>query len=364
MSGTEQSAEKSHEATPKKLADARKKGEVARSTDVAAAAGYIALLLIGAGFGAASLSAIGAVLGVLLDQSPALSADLFSGGTQAATGGVLADLAGPVSLWLAGPGVAVLLAIVAQRALVFAPDKLQPRLSRISLIQNAKNKFGRNGWFEFAKSFAKLTVYSVVLALFLVAHVDTLIAAVQGAPRLAVAVMLHLCLQFLGIVILVAVAIAVIDYAWQYHEHLRKHRMSRQEVLDEMKQAEGDPHFKQQRRQRGQEIAMNRMLGDVPQADVVVVNPTHVAVALKWSRAPGAAPECVAKGVDEIALRIRAIAQDSGVPIHRDAPTARALFGAVDIGQEIPEAHYLPVAAAIRYADRIRARAKGRPWQG
>jgi flagellar biosynthetic protein FlhB len=99
------------------------------------------------------------------------------------------------------------------------------------------------------------------------------------------------------------------------------------------------------------------MMADVPKADVVIVNPTHVAVALKWNRTGGGAPVCVAKGVDEVALRIRAVAMDSGVPVRRDPPTARALHAAVGIGEEIRAEHYRPVAAAIRFADAMRRRA-------
>jgi flagellar biosynthetic protein FlhB len=149
-----------------------------------------------------------------------------------------------------------------------------------------------------------------------------------------------------------------IDYMWQYQEHLRKNRMSHKEMMDEFKQNEGDPHMKQQRRQKGYEIAMNQMLADVPEADVVIVNPTHYAVALKWSRLPGEAPVCVAKGVDEIAARIREAAAEAGVPIHRNPPTARALHASVDIGHEILPDQYQAVAAAIRFAEMMRKKAR------
>ena len=105
---------------------------------------------------------------------------------------------------------------------------------------------------------------------------------------------------------------------------------------------------------------MNRMMADVPTADVVVVNPTHYAVALKWNRTPGAAPVCVAKGVDEVAASIREAANLAGVPLHHDPPTARALHATTDLGQEISEEHYRAVAAAIRFAEQMRKRAKGR----
>jgi flagellar biosynthetic protein FlhB len=134
--------------------------------------------------------------------------------------------------------------------------------------------------------------------------------------------------------------------------------MSRKEMLDEFKANEGDPHLKSARRQRAQEVATNRMLTDVAKADVVVVNPTHYAVALRWDRTKRGAPICVAKGVDEIARRIRERAAEHGIPIHRDPPTARAMHASVEIGQEIRPEHYRAVAAAIRFADSMRKRAR------
>lgn len=136
--------------------------------------------------------------------------------------------------------------------------------------------------------------------------------------------------------------------------------MSRKELMDESKETEGDPHIRQQRRQKGYDIATNRMLSEVPNADVVIVNPEHFAVALKWERASGRAPICIAKGQDEVALRIRRAAAETGVPIRRDPPTARAIYASVDIGREIHSEHYRPVAAAIRFAEAMRARARER----
>jgi flagellar biosynthetic protein FlhB len=149
------------------------------------------------------------------------------------------------------------------------------------------------------------------------------------------------------------------DFLWQRAQFLRRQRMSLKELRDESKETEGDPHTKQMRRQKGYDIAMNQMLSDVPDADVIVVNPEHYAVALTWARSDGTAPVCVAKGVDEIASRIREVAIESGVPIYRDPPTARALFATMEIGDEIPVDHYRAIAAAIRFADAIREKARG-----
>ncbi len=124
-----------------------------------------------------------------------------------------------------------------------------------------------------------------------------------------------------------------------------------------MKEQEGDPTMKQNRRERGQAIARNQMMKDVPSADVVIVNPTHYAVALKWDRKAGGAPICVAKGTDEIALKIREIAAISGVPIRSDPPTARAIHASVEIGEEVKREHYAAVAAAIHFADAMRKKA-------
>ena len=179
-------------------------------------------------------------------------------------------------------------------------------------------------------------------------------------PMIVAGLLGRLCIEFLFVVLAVSLSIGGIDALWQHKEHLRKNRMSRKEVMDENKATEGDPHMKQQRRQRGYDIATSQMMADVPTADVVIVNPTHYAVALRWSRKRGEVPVCVAKGVDEIARSIREIAMESGVPIQSDPPTARALYATTDIGQEIDESHYQGVAAAIRFAEDMRKRARAR----
>ncbi|SFT95486.1 EscU/YscU/HrcU family type III secretion system export apparatus switch protein [Sedimentitalea nanhaiensis] len=357
--GAQDESEKSHEATPQKLLKAREKGEVAKSTDLSVAASYGGLLLAALAAGAESVRQLGTTLTVLLDQPESLSDLILTGPASAPVGALLNAVARSLAPWFVIPALAVLLSILAQRAFVVAPSKIQPKLSRISLISNAKNKFGRSGLFEFAKSFVKLLLYSICLGLFLKIRLPDVVALIGSSPMLVASQLARMCIEFLFLVLLIATVIGGIDAVWQHKEHLRKNMMSRKEVTDESKEAEGDPHFKQKRRQRGQEIAMNQMMAEVPNADVIVVNPTHYAVALKWSRTPGAAPICVAKGVDEIAASIRNAANLAGVPIHHDPPTARALHATVELGQEILEEQYLAVAAAIRFAERMRKRAKG-----
>ena len=358
MSGPQEEAEKSHEATPQKLLDARKKGELAKSNDLLTAAAYAGLLAALLLSGEAGIKNLGSALMILMDQAHSLGPLFLSGGISPALGGLLFAVASTLAPFFVFPAIAVLGAVFAQRAMVFAPTKLQPKLSRISPISNAKNKFGRSGLFEFSKSFAKLCIYSIILALFLNTRLTEMISAVQTSPHLALALMAELCVAFLFIVVLISCAIGGIDAVWQHFEHLRKNRMSRKELMDETKNSEGDPHLKQERRQRAMAIAQNQMMGEVPNADVIIVNPTHYAVALKWSRAPGTAPTCVAKGVDEIARTIREAGIEAGVPIHSDPPTARALFATTELGEEIAPEHYAAVAAAIRFAETMRKKAR------
>ena len=356
---TEDSGEKEHEASQKKLDDARARGEVVRSAELAVAAGYGGLFLVAAGVGAEALKSFGAHGVTMLDRAETLSTAMLGGGVAVAGGAIGAAIL-PTLPFFVAPAVAVVAIIFVQRAWVFAPEKLQPKLSRIDPIANAKQKFGRGGLFEFAKSTLKLILISLLLGIFLSTRLPRALTAQGIDPGLAVAELSRMMVEFLFLVLLISAALGAIDYLWQRHEYLRKNRMSRQELMDELKQSEGDPHVRGQRRQRAEAIATNRMLADVPKADVVVVNPTHYAVALRWNRASGRAPVCVAKGADEIAARIREAAATAGVPIHSDPPTARALHASVEIGHEIRPEHYAPVAAAIRFAERMRKRARER----
>ncbi|MDT8857982.1 flagellar type III secretion system protein FlhB [Paracoccaceae bacterium Fryx2] len=360
MSGEDESGEKEYEATARRLDQARTKGEIARSQDLPTAAAYAGLLVAAWALGEASLRRAGQVGAVLLDQADLLSR-IFTTEGGAPFGGLLAAFALALAPFFLLPAMGVLVAVLAQRSLVFTPDKIMPKLSRISLVAGAKNKFGRSGLFEFAKSFVKLVIISVALGLFLVRQGDRILGTLHLTPALMTATLLQMVVEFLFLILLIATAIGGVDYLWQAAEHRRRHRMSRKEVMDEHKESEGDPQTKAQRRQRGYDIATNRMLADVATADVVIVNPTHYAVALKWNRAGGRAPVCVAKGVDEIAARIRERAAVAGVPLHRDPPTARALHAAVKIGQEVQPEHYRTVAAAIRFAEAMRR--KARAWR-
>ncbi|MDF2233504.1 flagellar type III secretion system protein FlhB [Albimonas sp. CAU 1670] len=362
MAGGEDGGEKTHEPTPRKLEDARRKGEVAKSADVGVAAIYIAMLATVGAFGGSAAVGAGSVLAGFVENADQLQGKVLGPGGALLSARAVGQAVAPALPLLLAPFVAAVLAYAAQMAIVFAPSKLAPKLSRIDPIANAGNKFGPTGLAEFAKSTVKLVAISIILALFMAAEADRIVALVRADPLAIGPEMVRVGVALLATIAAVAVMIAAADLLWQRFDHARKHRMSFQELKEEMKESEGDPHLKGERRRRAEKIASNRMMAEVPKADVVIVNPTHVAVALKWSRRPGSAPECVAKGEDAVALAIREKAQEAGVPIHHDPPTARALLATVEIGEEVAPEHYKAVAAAIRYAEKMRALAREKGW--
>ena len=360
MSEGESSGEKTYDPTPSKIAEARRKGDVPRSPDVNAAASYLALLAVILTVGAWSIDRAAAVLMIFIDQPDRLMGLVLGPGGAGLSAGIMLDTMTALAPLFLVPFAAVLVSLFAQQAFAFSGEKLKPKLSRLSLVANAKQKFGPTGLVEFAKAAVKLVAISVAVFYVLSGDIDAMVGAATADPRVVGALMMDELVRLLIITCLIAVSIGGLDLVWQRFDHARKLRMSFQDMREEMKQSDGDPHVKAQRRARGEAIATNRMLLDVPKADVVIVNPTHYAVALKWSRAKGSAPVCVAKGEDAVALKIRAIAATANIPIHSDPPAARALHATAVIGREISPEHYRAVAAAIRFADRMRRAAKAR----
>lgn len=356
----DQGQEKSHEPTQRKLDQAREKGDVAKSTDVAAAAAYLAMLAALLGAGAASALAFGEALFPFLGSVDRLEGRVLGPGGLALGGAMAGKAALAVLPFFALPFAAVVAAYVAQGAVVASGQKLAPKMSKISPLSQAKQKFGPSGLMDFAKSAVKMALISAGVWFWLMDRVPTLVGLAAGDARALPRQLGDTLASLLIVVAAIAVAIAAVDVVWQRFDHARKLRMSHEELKKESKEVEGDPHLRAKRRQRAEEIATNRMLLDVPKADVVIVNPEHYAVALQWSRKPGSAPVCVAKGVEEVAARIRAKAAEAGVPLHRDPPTARSIHGLVEIGRQIRPEHYRAVAAALRFAAEMRERARGR----
>ncbi len=336
----------------RRLDKAREDGDAIRSEELQAAFAMAGLLLALAVAGGWVVREAGTAGAEFLSRP-----DLLTRSGAAETAGLALRMFGLPLLLLAGPALAVLGWLIGSRGLVLAPSRLAIKFSRLSVIGNATQKFGRAGLVDFARRALKMLVIGTVLALYLTAGADVLFQSARLDTGQIALLMGDRILGFLGLVVLIAAVFGAADYLWQRMEFLRRHRMTRKEMTDEMRDSEGDPHLKADRRRRAQEIANRKMLVDVPKADVIIVNPTHYAVALRWDRRKGHAPVCVAKGADEMAARIRTLAQEAGVPIRRDPPTARALFAVLDVGQEIRREHYAAVAAAIRFADALRQRA-------
>ena len=357
MSGQDDDTLREHEPSQRKLDDARKNGDVPRSMELTTAAVYAGLVLALFLSGRSAVEHAGSAGAMLLGQSDRLAPAFLQAG-RAPAAGVLVDFVLPFLPIFALPLVAVFLSAAGQRSLIFSPDKLMPKLSRLSPITTFGQKFGREGLFEFGKSFVKLIVICILVVVLVVRHAPDMLLSLHLSEGQSTALLVQILMEFLMLALLTTAIFGGFDYGWQYLQHRRRNRMSWQEMVDEHKESDGDPHMKFQRRQRGREIAMNRMLQDVATADVVVVNPTHYAVALKWRRGDKSAPICVAKGVDDVAARIREKAAEVGIPIHRDPPTARAIYAGVEVGAPIRPEHFKAVAAAIRFAEAMRKKAR------
>jgi flagellar biosynthesis protein FlhB len=297
-------------------------------------------------------------LGMTLLAEPDRLAPRFLTATAGTATPILGAVAPPLLLLFGLPTLLIIAVAFAQRALVFVPNRIAPRWSRLSPAAALKSRLGREGLVNFAKSLTKAVAVLLVLTFALGPEMRSMFARYDIPAAPSALWLLQVMLRLLAIASVMAVVFGGLDYGWQWWLFRQRAMMSREELKAEMKDQEGDPHLKAHRRQRAQEIAMNRMLADVKTADVILVNPTHYAVALKWKRQDSRPPVVVAKGVDEIAARIRERAAEAGVPIFRDPPTARALYAQVDIGKTIRPDHYKAVAAAIRFGEAMRKRAK------
>ncbi|MGR3514771.1 MAG: flagellar type III secretion system protein FlhB [Paracoccaceae bacterium] len=352
-------SEKPFEATPRKLEEARKRGEVPMSQDLITFGTYAAILTAIVTVGAWSIEKTGRAMQPYLLIPDRLAMYVFEEEGRQWHSAMLMEFGVGILPWFIMPVIFALSVAFLQGALVFSTQKLQPKLNRISPIKNAKQKYGAEGLFNFLKSFLKLLVYCAILAFVLRQHWAEILSMAAIPARQSLLIMASICFQFLAVSTVAMLAISVVDFFWQRAQFMRRQRMSLKELKDELKETEGDPFTKQARRQMAQDISTNQMLADVPDADVIVVNPEHYAVALKWERKRETAPICVAKGVDEIAARIREVATENAIPIFRDPPTARALFSTVDIGEEVTVDLYQAIAAAIRFADAMRMKARG-----
>lgn len=356
MSGASDDQDKSHDPTPSRLEKARREGDVAQSKEANAAAQQLAFYGALLFAGATGSAEIARRLSSFLQRPEDVASFAFARGGDSVVFALLAQSALPAAPFFLAPTLVVVLALVAQRAVTIAPAKLKPKFSRISPMGNARQKFGPHGLGEFLKSALKLAAV-IGLAYFVIGdRIHELPAFSRLSPRALGALLLQEATLFIGLMVAFLVGFATIDLPLAHANHARRLRMSNDELRRESKENEGDPYFKMLRREKAKALSVSRMMRDVPKASVVIVNPEHYAVALKWSRESRRAPVCVAKGVDHLAAKIKEIAAASGVPIRSDPVTARAIYATVKVGREIERAHYAAVAAALYFAQAVSSR--------
>ncbi|TAH37587.1 MAG: flagellar biosynthesis protein FlhB [Alphaproteobacteria bacterium] len=251
---------------------------------------------------------------------------------------------------------AAFLGHVLQYGLLFAPDHIQPKLERISLMKGFERIFSMRSVVELVKGIVKIAIVGGVIYMIIRPMFDQAPSFITyDMPDLLKAVY-QLTGKVLMVVVAVLTGIAVVDWLYQRLTFMQKMRMSKQELKDEYKQSEGDPMIKQRIRQIRADRARKRMMAAVPKSTVVVTNPTHYAVALLYEGEKMHAPRVVAKGVDTIALRIRAIAEENKVPIMENPPLARSLYASVDVDEDIPVEHYKAVAEVITFVMKFKKR--------
>jgi len=344
---TTDESQKTEDPTPKKLEDARKKGQVPLSKEINNWMLLFAGTIVIAAFAGPVFQNLAILMQTFIEQSHAMPR--VPGGFGIILGDAFKDvfriLGVPLSIFV----LAAFLSPFVQIGPLFSAESLKPDISKISIIKGFSRLFSGRSLMEFAKGILKLVMVGVVGTIILMPYfksVDHLI----GLPIPALLLEIKNLIIWLMIgVLIVLLVIAVIDLVYQRYEHNKKMRMSRQEVKDEFKQSEGDPHVKAKLRTLRAEKARQRMMAAVPEADVVITNPTHYSIALKYDRESMEAPICVAKGTDEVALRIREVAKENDVELYENKPLARALYDVIEIDQIIPAEHFKAVAEIISF---------------
>ncbi len=355
MAEREDKSQKTEEPTHKKLEDARKKGQVATSREVnhwfMILAGTLAVVMLVP----TMMSTLGRDLSRYIEHAHAVPMDgavLHGLGAQAIGDTIVTLL--PVLLLLIGAALATGLI---QHGPVASVEKIKPKLENISLVKGLGRLFSMRSLVEFTKGILKLAIVGFVATSLVLPEMDRIRSASALEPLLMLDLLWSLAVRMLGGVCAVITVIAALDLLYQKFEFHKSMRMSRQEVKDELKQSEGDPMIKARLRQLRLDRARKRMLAAVPDADVVIANPTHYAVALKYDAPVMPAPRLVAKGVDAVALRIRAVAEENDVVVVENPPLALALWEGVEIDQEVPETYYKAVAEVIGYVWRLKRKA-------
>ncbi|HEY1838285.1 MAG: flagellar biosynthesis protein FlhB [Rhizomicrobium sp.] len=351
MADDRDDSQRTEEPTQRRLSQAHEQGDVVKSTEVTS---FVLLMGVAIAFSMFARSAATGFIGdfrIFLEQPDQLAVD--PGGAMLLLRHCLTSLA-----LLLAPifGVLMLMGVaghVLQHRPVFSASRLAPDLSKLSLLSGLKRIFGLEGVTNLGKGLIKMAIVAVAVWTTVWPLRLTLQNALTQSPAAIAAQLSHIVVHMLTSALAVLAVIAVGDYMLQRYRFLQRNRMSKQEIKDEYKQAEGDPLIKGKIRQIRVERARKRMMAEVPKATVVIMNPTHYAVALKYESGKMAAPVCVAKGVDSLALKIREVAEENDVPVVENAPLARALYATVELDEAVPPEHFKAVAQVIGYVMRL-----------
>ncbi len=345
--------DKTEQPTPKRLQEAKQKGNVAKSVEVNSA-----VSLLG------GLALIYLTSGMFFRQFTLVFQGIFSGGynTSLSTENLLSyfikGLAGvgvPAFLLMGGLLLIGLAASYLQVGFIFTFEPIQPKFEKINPGKGFKKIiFSKRSLEELAKNFLKLAIVLYIAWDAISNYKDEFIPLMDKTVPQIFHFMLNVALKISLKIAAVFLFIAAADYAFQRYEYIRNLRMTKQEVKEETKQMEGDPQVKSRIRSQQFKMARQRMMQEVPTADVVITNPTHFAVALKYETDKMSAPRVIAKGKDRIALKIKEIAQEHQIPVVEDPPLARALFKAVEINQEIPGKFFQAVAEVLAYVYKLK----------
>ena len=347
-------SQKTEEPTQRRLDQAREKGQVAKSQEVTHWFMILAAALFIGVFGESFATGIADSLYRFVERPHSIRLD----------GGQLRDVLfetmGQLGLAVLAPVIVVLLAAftagIIQNGVMFSTETITPKLEKLSLIKGLKRLFSSRSLVEFAKGVSKITIVGAVVVLLLWPEREIMFNVTSLGVAQFMGVLQSLAVRVLVGVLAVMTVIAVLDFLYQKQKHVKELRMSKQELKEEYKQTEGDPMIKARLRQIRTERARRRMMAAVPDADVVITNPTHYAVALKYEHEKMEAPVLVAKGIDSIAFRMREVAEEHGVPVVENPPLCRALYDGVDLDQAVPAEHYKAVAEVIGYVMRLKGK--------
>lgn len=360
MAEDDDQSSKTEQPSQKKLDEARKRGEVVTSREIShwfmilGGTMFIMLIVV------PTMKQIATVLSPLLTQPEALPVS-----DMAEIGAVLRHILKGVLLALAFPFIAFIVAAIAgpllQTGPMWAPEHIEFKLERISFLGGIGRLFSKRNLVEFLKGLIKITVVGVLVYWLAWPAVPTIERTADMSIVLMMAelrkISLHILIGVLALVFIIAVA----DYLAQYFMFMSRQRMTRTEVKEEYKQTEGDPQIKQRLRQIRMERARRRMMADVPKASVIITNPDHYAVALRYDPPEHVAPIVVAMGVDSLAQKIKEVAREHDIPIVENPPLARALYATADLDKPIPSEHYRAVAEIISYVFKLKNKLGPRP---